>query len=110
MRKSWRADHGALHTESPFHVNSGLLASIEIIETIRQELRADGITASISKLCRWFEGSRRTVSCRSVKAQPKVQARFAEPIKLQKPSMPLRWSRSTGLLLLARRDMVAAQP
>ena len=27
----------------------------EVIETIRQGLQADGITVSISKLCRWFD-------------------------------------------------------
>jgi putative transposase len=44
-----------------------------VIETIRQGLQADGITVSISKLCRWFEVPRRTVYYRPVKAAPKLQ-------------------------------------
>ena len=39
-----------------------------MIEMIRQGLQADGITVSISKLCRWFEVPRRTVYYRSVKS------------------------------------------
>ncbi|VVE31557.1 hypothetical protein [Pandoraea anhela] len=52
-----------------------------MIATIRQGLQADGITVSISKLDRWFDVPRRTVYYKPVKAQPKLQARFAEPIK-----------------------------
>ena len=54
-----------------------------MIETIRQGLKAEGLEVSISKLCRWFELPRRTVSVyyRPVKAAAKVQERFATPIK-----------------------------
>ncbi|OMQ84726.1 integrase [Burkholderia pseudomallei] len=52
-----------------------------MIETIRQGLKDEGIAVSISKLCRWFEVPRRTMYYRPVKSEPKVQARFAEPIK-----------------------------
>jgi putative transposase len=52
-----------------------------MIEMIRQGLQADGITVSISKLCRWFQVPRRTIYYRSVRSEPKVQTRFAEPIK-----------------------------
>ena len=52
-----------------------------MIEAIRQGLQADGIIVSISKPCRWFNVARRTVYYRPMKAEPKVQARFAEPIK-----------------------------
>ena len=45
-----------------------------MIEMIRQGLQADGITVSISKLCRWFNVPRRSVYYRPVKAEPKVQA------------------------------------
>ncbi|MXK56206.1 IS3 family transposase, partial [Burkholderia pseudomallei] len=51
----------------------------EVIETIRQGLKDEGIAVSISKLCRWFEVPRRTMYYRPVKSEPKVQARFAEP-------------------------------
>ncbi|MBF3850438.1 IS3 family transposase, partial [Burkholderia pseudomallei] len=33
----------------------------EVIETIRQGLKDEGIAVSISKLCRWFEVPRRTM-------------------------------------------------
>src|SRR5690348_7371707 len=33
----------------------------EMIETIRQGLKADGIEVSMSKLCQWFGVARRTV-------------------------------------------------
>lgn len=52
-----------------------------MIETIRQGLQADGITVSISKLCKWFEVPRRTVYYRPVKAAPSLQERFVTPIK-----------------------------
>ncbi len=52
-----------------------------MIETIRQGLHKEGVVVSISQLCRWFEVLRRTFYYQSVKAPPKVQARFAEPIK-----------------------------
>jgi len=53
----------------------------EVIETIRQGLKEEGIVVSISQLCRWFEVPRRTFYYQSVKVPPKVQPRFAEPIK-----------------------------
>ena len=52
-----------------------------MIETIRQGLKEEGVVVSISQLCRWFEVPRRTFYYQSVKAPPKVQPRFAEPIK-----------------------------
>lgn len=64
-----------------------------MIETIRQGLKEDGFTVSISQLCRWFDIPRRTVYYKRVKATPGVQARFAEPIKAlieQEPSFGYR--------------------
>ena len=52
-----------------------------MIETIRQGLKAEGLEISISKLCRWFEVSRRTVYYRPTKAELSIQERFATPIK-----------------------------
>lgn len=54
----------------------------EVIEMIRQGLQADGITVSISKLCRWFDVARRTMYYRPVKAVPKLQERLLAPIKV----------------------------
>jgi putative transposase len=52
-----------------------------VIETIRPVLQADGITVSTAKLCRWFGGPRRTVYYTPVKSAPKVDPKFAAPIK-----------------------------
>ena len=51
------------------------------VEAIRQGLKADGFEVSVSQLCRWFGFARRTIYYRSQKAAPKVQARFAAPVK-----------------------------
>ena len=52
-----------------------------MIETIRQGLKDDGYTVSISKLCRWFGVPRRTVYYRPTRKTPVIQERFAQPIK-----------------------------
>lgn len=64
-----------------------------MIETIRQGLKAEGVCVSIAKLCRWFEVPRRTVYYKPVKGKPKVQERFATPVKAlieQNPSFGYR--------------------
>ena len=48
-----------------------------MIETIRQGLQAEGITVSISKLCRWFGVPRRSVYYKPVKAAPKLQEHWS---------------------------------
>lgn len=52
-----------------------------MIETIRQGLKEDGLTMSVSKLCRWIGVPRRTVYYRTTKKTPIVQERFSQPIK-----------------------------
>jgi len=52
-----------------------------MILQIQRDLREDGFTVPMTKLCRWFDVPRRTVYYRSVKAKPKVQDGFAVPIK-----------------------------
>ena len=52
-----------------------------MIGTIRQGLKDDGYTVSISQLCRWFEVPRRTVCYRPTRKPPAVQVRFCQPIK-----------------------------
>ena len=51
-----------------------------MIETIRQGLKEDGLTVSVSKLCRWIGVPRRTVYYRPTKKAPIVQQRFSQPI------------------------------
>ena len=48
---------------------------------IHQGLKEYGFTVRMTKLCRRFEVPRRTVYYKPVKLTPKVQERFAEPIK-----------------------------
>ncbi|KDC17638.1 transposase, IS3 family [Bordetella bronchiseptica E014] len=52
-----------------------------MIETIRLGLQAEGIAVSIAKLCRWFNGPRRTVCYKAVKVPPKLDPQFVVPIK-----------------------------
>jgi hypothetical protein len=59
-----------------------------MIETIRQGLAAEGMTVSLSQLCRWCEVSRRTVYYAPVKTSPVVHTRFAEPIKARIKDQP----------------------
>jgi putative transposase len=64
-----------------------------MIETIRQGLQSEGVTVSISQLCRWFDVPRRSVYYRPVKSAPKVDLKFAKPIKAlieQSPSFGYR--------------------
>lgn len=49
--------------------------------TILQELRAESITVSIAKQCRWFNVSRRTVYYKPVKVSLKLDPQFVAPIK-----------------------------
>lgn len=77
-----------------------------MIETIRQGLAEDGFKVSISKLCQWFDMSRRTVYYKSVKAEPKVQARFAEPIKAMINEEPSFGYRTVAALLGFNKNTV----
>ena len=70
-----------------------------MIETIRQGLQEEGVVVSISQLCRWFEVPRRTFYYQSVKAPPKVQLRFAEPIKAMIEDNPFFGYRTVAHLL-----------
>ena len=48
---------------------------------IQQSLKEYGFTVPMTKFWRWFDVPRRTVYYKPVKSTPKVQERFAEPIK-----------------------------
>lgn len=52
-----------------------------MIRTLHEGLLADGIAVPLTRLCAWFGVSRRTVYCKPTKAAPKVDPRFADPIK-----------------------------
>ncbi|MBR7784285.1 DDE-type integrase/transposase/recombinase, partial [Undibacterium luofuense] len=77
-----------------------------MIETIHQGLEEEGFKVSISKLCQWFDMPRRTVYYKSVKAAPKVQARFAEPIKAMINEEPSFGYRTVAALLGFNKNTV----
>lgn len=52
-----------------------------MIRSIQQGLMADGIIVPLTKPCAWFGVPRRTVHYKPTKAAPKVDPRFAIPIK-----------------------------
>ena len=77
-----------------------------MIETIRQGLQADGITVSIAKLCRWFGVPRRTVYYKPVKSAPKVDPKFAVPIKAMIEESPSFGYRTVAHLLGFNKNTV----
>ena len=77
-----------------------------MIETIHQGLQEEGVVVSISQLCRWFEVPRRTFYYQSVKSPPKVQPRFAEPIKAMIEDNPSFGYRTVAHLLGFNKNTV----
>jgi putative transposase len=77
-----------------------------MILQIQRGLAADGFQVAISKLCRWFGVPRRTVYYRSVKTPPKVQGRFAEPIKAMIEAEPSFGYRTVAALLRFNKNTV----
>ena len=54
---------------------------MSLIRTLHEGLLAEGVTVPIARVCAWFGVLRRTVYYKPAKAAPKVDPRFAEPIK-----------------------------
>lgn len=77
-----------------------------MIETIRQGLQAEGITVSIAKRCRWFGVPRRTVYYKPVKSAPKVDPKFATPIKAMIEESPSFGYRTVAHLLGLNKNTV----
>jgi len=77
-----------------------------MIETIRQGLKADGYTVSISKLCRWFGVPRRTVHYRPTRKAPTTQVRFSQPIKQMIEENPSFGYRTVAHLLGFNKNTV----
>lgn len=77
-----------------------------MIETIRQGLKADGIHVWTSKLCQWFEVPRRTMYYQPTKATPKVDAKWAEPIKAMIEENPSFGYRTVAHLLDFNKNTV----
>lgn len=77
-----------------------------MIEAARQGLKDDGIDVSIVKLCRWFGVARRTMYYRPTRAAPKVDARFAAPIKAMIEANPSFGYRTVAHLLDFNKNTV----
>ena len=77
-----------------------------MITSIHQGLKADGYSASISQLCRWFEIPRRTMYYRPTKKVPAVQECFAEPIKKMLEEHPSFGYRTVAHLLNFNKNTV----
>jgi putative transposase len=77
-----------------------------MILQIQRGLREDGFTIPMTKLCRWFEVPRRTVYYRPVKLKPKVQERFANPIKQMIETEPSFGYRTVASLLRFNKNTV----
>jgi hypothetical protein len=73
---------------------------------IQQGLKEDGFTVPMTKLCRWFDVPRRTVYYKPVKSTPKVQERFAEPIKQMIEAEPSFGYRTVASLLQFNKNTV----
>lgn len=70
-----------------------------MIRRIQQGLLVEGIEVSVAKLCAWFGIPRRMVYYKPVKAAPKVDTRFSEPIKKMIEEEPSFGYRTVAWLL-----------
>jgi putative transposase len=77
-----------------------------MIRRLQQGMKEDGLSVPITMLCRWFEVPRRTVYYRPVKSAPKVQERFAAPIKQLIEADPSFGYRSVAGLLQFNKNTV----
>ncbi|WP_444461488.1 DDE-type integrase/transposase/recombinase [Rhodobacter capsulatus] len=77
-----------------------------MIRTLHEGLLADGIAVPLTKLCAWFGVPRRTVYYKPTKAAPKVDPRFADPIKAMIEKEPSFGYRTVAWLLGFNKNTV----
>ena len=77
-----------------------------MIRTLHEGLLADGIAVPLTKLCAWFGVPRRTVYYKPSKAAPRVDPRFAEPIKAMIEAEPSFGYRTVAWLLGFNKNTV----
>ncbi len=77
-----------------------------MILRIQRCLREDGFTVPITKLCRWLDVPRRTVDYKPLKSKPKVQERFAAPIKQMIEAEPSFGYRTVASFLRFNKNTV----
>lgn len=78
----------------------------ELIRSLHEGLLADWIRVSLVKFCAWFGVPRRTVYYGPTKAAPKVDLRFAEPIKAMIEEDPSFGYRTVAFLLGFNKNTV----
>lgn len=77
-----------------------------MIRTLHEGLLADGIAVPLTKLCAWFGVPRRTVYYKPTKAAPKIDSRFADPIKAMIEKEPSFGYRTVAWLLGFNKNTV----
>ena len=77
-----------------------------MILRVQQGLLDEGVKASLSQLCRWFEVPRRTVYYQPTKAVPKVDEQLAAPIKAMIEENPSFGYRTVAHLLRMNKNTV----
>jgi putative transposase len=77
-----------------------------LIRTLHEGLLADGISVPLTKLCAWFGMPRRTVYHKLTRSAPKVDPRFAEPMKAMIEKEPSLGYRTVAWLLGFNRNTV----
>ena len=77
-----------------------------MIRTLHEGLLADGINVPIAKLCGWFGVPRRTVYYKPTKSAPKIDPRFADPIKTLIEEEPSFGYRTVAWLLGFNKNTV----
>jgi hypothetical protein len=77
-----------------------------LIRTLHEGILADGIVVPLTKLCAWFGVLRRTVYYKPTKATPKIDHRFAEPIKAMIEKEPSFGYRTVAWLLGFNKNTV----
>ncbi len=77
-----------------------------MILQIHQGLQAEGIDVPVARLCRWFPIPRHTVYYRPVKADPRVDPKYAVPIKALIEASPSFGYRTVAYLLGLNKNTV----
>ena len=77
-----------------------------MIRTLHEGLLADGFAVPLTKLCAWFGVPRRTVYYKPLKAPPKIDPAFEEPIKAMIEENPSFGYRTVAGLLGFNKNTV----
>jgi len=76
------------------------------MRSFRQGLKEEGFAVPMTKLCRWFEVTRRTTCYKPARASAKINAESAAPIKEMIEAEPSFGYRTVAALLGMNKDTV----